>query len=222
MDAAVATKKLSTREKEELLREILGHKYSSAGNNLPVLSKIIDNIGYVDNAFTLAELVTFTNTILTGSRFLTVAASGASVLSIFLSPVSHLIAVINAWQTGHKMYAYRAVAYTLTAWAFNKSMPSGSPAVISNIRSGAPVRKQSVVQEYNKAWQDASRNLLGKINSGTISTRVPKEALKLILRAIADNSPQKLCEMLLRGVEDQFEAVPRITWKANYKIRYPH
>ena len=222
MDAAVATKKLTAREKEELLREILGHQYSSVGNNLPVLNKVIDNINYVDNAFTLAELVTFTNTILTGSRFLTVAASGASVLSIFLSPVSHMIAEINAWQTGHKMYAYRAVAYTLTAWAFNRSMPSGSPAVISNIRSGAPVRKQSVVQEYHKAWQDASRNLLGKINAGTISTKVPKEALKLILRAIADNSPQKLCEMLLRGVEDQFEAVPRITWKANYKIRYPH
>lgn len=222
MNTALAANRLTSKEKEELIREVLGHKFNNAGNNLPVLKTIIDGIGHVDNVFTVAELITFSNALLTGSRFFTVLANGASVLSIFLSPVAHLITIINAWQTGHKMYAYRAIAYTLTAWAFNKPIPKSSFTVLSNLRTGQPVRKGTVIQEYNQVWQESSSKVLMKVQAGTIAKNVPKEAVKIILRALANNNPQKLCEMLLRGVEDQFETIPRFSWKANYKIRFPN
>lgn len=64
MSTAVATKKLTTKDKEALLKEILGHQYSSAGNSAPLLNKVIDYVGIANNAFTVTELVTFTNTLL--------------------------------------------------------------------------------------------------------------------------------------------------------------
>ena len=99
--------------------------------------------------------------------------------------------------------------------------PTASQAVIRNIRSGNLVRSPSVIQEYNKVWQEASRGVINKINSATISAQVPKDAIKIILRAIADDNKQKLCEMLLRNFESQFDPIPKITWNSNYKIQYP-
>ena len=82
-------------------------------------------------------------------------------------------------------------------------------------------RNPLVIQDYNKVWQEASWKVINKINSDTISTQVPKEAIKIILRAFADNNEQKFCEMLLRSFENQFDPIPKITWKSNYKIKYP-
>ena len=114
MDTKASVKKLSESEKEELLKEILGNQYHTAGNNLPLLRKMIDRIGYVDNMFTVAELLPLFNRILS-LRIFGLVASGASILSIFLIPISSLINIVNAYQAGLRMYSYRAVAYTITA-----------------------------------------------------------------------------------------------------------
>lgn len=221
MNTNYVGRKLNNKEKQDLIKDILGDRYTDAGDNFPLLSKIIDNIGYVDNAFTLAELLTYTNTMISGSRFLMFAASSASVLSIFLSPVSNMIAIINAWQTGHRMYAFRAVAYTITAWVYDKPTPAASPAILSNIRSGGLVRDESIVKEYADAWREASLSTLVKIKTGLASSNIPDKALKNILRTLSDNNPSKLSEILLVGFEDQFGAIPKMTWKSNYKILYP-
>lgn len=152
MDAAVITKNLTDKEKDQLLKEILGEKYNSAGDNLPVLKNVIDVIGYVDTSLTVAELLPIVNTILSGSRVLTVVASGASVFSIFLFPVASMISIIDAYQSGHKMYAYRAIAYTLTAWAYNKPIPPSSMRILSNLRTGNLVAREKIVNEYKQVW----------------------------------------------------------------------
>ncbi len=174
MNTAVVSKTLTKKEKEELIKEILGHRYTRAGNAIPLMNKVIDFVAISDNAFTVTQLVTYTNTLITGSRFVTAVANGASVLSIALMPVSNMISLINAWQTGHRAYAYRAIAYTVTSWVFNMPTPTSSPAVMRNIRSGGLVRSPSIIQEYNKVWQEASRSVINKINSATISAQVPK------------------------------------------------
>jgi len=46
------------------------------------------------------------------------------------------------------MYAYRAIAYTLTAWAFNKPLPQSSNKLLLNIREGGVVAQ--VVLYYLK------------------------------------------------------------------------
>ena len=51
MSAVVASKKLTRKEKEELLKKVLGSRYSNVGNNFPVFNAIIDGISITDNAF---------------------------------------------------------------------------------------------------------------------------------------------------------------------------
>ena len=148
MDASVATKVLTRSEKEEILKEILGNDYHKIGNNMPILMDAIDIISKTDNALTFAELIPGINTFVAGSRIFSVVSSGAAVLSIILFPISAMISVINAYQIGHKMYSYRAIAYTITAWAFGKPIPSSSQRVLHNVREGRVVAKTRVLGEY--------------------------------------------------------------------------
>ena len=51
------------KEREELIKEILGHRYTHTGNTIPLMNKVIDFVGIADNAFTVTQLVTYTNTL---------------------------------------------------------------------------------------------------------------------------------------------------------------
>ena len=64
MNAVAETKKLTDKEKDDLLKEVLGKDYATAGNNLPLLKGLIDKIGSVDNLFTISELLPIVNRIL--------------------------------------------------------------------------------------------------------------------------------------------------------------
>jgi hypothetical protein len=217
---AVATKKLSVREKDELLKEILGKDYAVAGNHLPFLRDMIDNVGYVDNFFTLAEIIPILNKIF-ALRIVSITASGASVLAIFLFPIGALISLINANETGVRMYSYRAIAYAITSWAFDKPILPGSKRVMSNIRSGSYQTPKSRIPKREQAWQKSSQDALNKMRSVAAEKNIPIKGLKAFFRMISDNNPQKCCEMLLRGFEKEFSGAPLPIWRANYSIKYP-
>lgn len=221
MDTKASVKKLSESKKEELLKEILGNQYHTAGNNLPLLRKMIDRIGYVDNMFTLAELLPLFNRILS-LRIFGLVSSGASILSIFLIPISSLINIVNAYQAGLRMYSYRAVAYTITAWAFNKPVQSCSQKILANIKTGWPKVQNNQIGDYHKAWKSASDDVTRKLDITARSNNIPKDALKAFLRIISENSEQKLCEMILKGFEKEFSFIELKSWQSNYFIRYPN
>lgn len=221
MNTAVISKKLSEKEKDDLLKEILGTEYSSAGNNLPVLKSAIDIIGHFDTAFGLAELIPLINTALSSSRIFGLVVSGSSIFSIFMFPVASMISVINAYQVGHQMYSYRAIAYTLTAWAFGKPFPVSSQRILSNLREGNLVAKQKKVNEYKQLWQKTSQSVLTKLSTELRSKNIPKEAVQVILRAISNDNPQVLCELFLKGFEDKMSHITQLTWKSNYSIKFP-
>lgn len=213
--------KLSDKEKDDLLKEILGSEYSASNTNLPVLKKSIDLISNIDTAFTFAELIPAINSVLAGSRILSVVGSGASVFSIFLFPVAAMIDVLDAYQVGHRMYALRSIAYTVTAWAYGNSIPASSMRILSNIREGKVVVKQQIVNEYKQLWAKTSQDVLNKLNVQLATKAIPKEAMQIALRAISNNDAKQLCEMLLKGFEDKLSNIEKITWKSNYSIKYP-
>lgn len=221
MDASVATKVLTRSEKEEILREILGNDYHKIGNNMPILMDAIDIISKTDNALTFAELIPGINTFVAGSRIFSVVSSGAAVLSIILFPVSAMISVINAYQIGHKMYSYRAIAYTITAWAFGKPIPSGSQKVLHNVREGRVVAKTRVLGEYKEVWRKTSAAVMSQLNIEIASKNIPKEAVQVAFRAIGKNNEQTLTEMILKGYEEEFDAIGKLSWKSNYDIKFP-
>ena len=204
-----------------MLREILGEKYSSVGNNLPLLKNAIDTIGYIDTSFSAAQLLPYVNTLITSSRLMVFVGSSASFISIFFFPVAAMISVINAYQVGQQMYAYRAIAYTLTAWAFNKPIPNSSQRILLNLRSGSLVVSQSDVTEYKKLWAITSRAVLSKIDIELRLKNIPKDAMKVVLRSATNNNEQALCELIMKGFESNMSNITNITWKRNYNIRFP-
>lgn len=221
MSTAVATKRLSDKEKEELLKDVLGKDYATAGNNLPLLKSLIDKIGAVDNFFTIAELLPLFNKIL-AIRAFSVVASGASVISIFLIPISALISIIDAYQSGRRMYSYRAIAYAITSWAFKKPAQSSSKKLLLQAQTGFPKVPANELIEYERSWKKASQDVLLKINSIATENNIPKEVLQVFLRAVGDNNEQKLCETLMKGFEKQFSFIEGKVWKSNYTIKYPN
>lgn len=215
---------LSSKRKDELLKEILGAKYYTAGKNLPALAKVIGFVGDANDFFTLAELIPKINMVLSSSRVLSVVSSGASIFSIVLFPVSSMISIINAYQSGLRMYSYRAVAYTITAWAFDKPIPLSSKTIIHNARNSAPVRPESEILEMNKIWQKTSHSVVSELNNAVLTNNVSKDIIKILLRALADNNEQKLCEIIIKGYDSHITSFHvKQVWQSNYRlIKYPN
>ncbi len=222
MDAILVNKNLSEKEKEAILREILGKDYTSVGNNLPVLKNVIDIVGHVDTTFTLAELIPIINSTLAGSRIIVLVSSGASVFSIFMFPVAAMISVINAYQVGYKMYAFRSIAYTFTAFAFNKPIPRSSRKILWNMSRGIVIAKKDEIVKHHEIWAQTSKKVITKLNSDLLSKNIPKDAMEILLRAIANDNEQKLCELILKGFEKELPSTARMVWRSNYSVKFPN
>lgn len=223
MNTVNTSPNLSEVEKEKLLRELLGNDYQTSGNNLPVLKKAIDVIGHTSDAASFAELIPLLNSAMMNIRILSVISSGASVLSVVLFPISTMIDIINAYQVGIKMYSYRAIAYTITAWAFSKPIPKSSQRIILNSQTRFPVASREQIQEKHSAWLKASQSATKELENYLNQNRIKKEVFQLLLRSLADNNEQKLCELFLKGFEKHFSDFhTKNVWRSNYSIRFPN
>lgn len=213
---------LTDKEKNEILKDALGSDYNAAGNNLPILKNVIDKIDLVDNGFSFVELIPVFNRIL-DLKIVSVVAEGASVLSIFLFPVSALIDILNAYETGARLYSYRGVAYTLTSWAFGDVPVHSSRTILNNLSAGrlVPPDLKYTIEMYNKAWKKAESDTLSKMNSITAQNKINPAYLKLFICALADNNRQKLCLDILRSFEKKLSFQDNIVWRAGYKLIYP-
>ena len=221
MNTVTLERKLTDKDKKELLKEILGKSYNNSGQNFRIFSNVIDYVGYTDTTLTLAELIPAANVYISGNAVISFAASGATVLSIALFPVAAMISVINAYQTGHKHYSLRAIAYTVTAWAFNKPVPVSSPRILRNIRSGIYVRGNSVENEYNKVWRNTSKEVIRILNSQAAIHKTSKAVLQLVFRAMVDNNEKKLCSLILKGFEKDLQYIEKRIWRSTLTITYP-
>ncbi len=223
METANTSKQLSDSEKEKLLKEILGREYQSSGNNLPILKKAIDLISNTSDVASVAELIPLLNSAMMNIRILAIVSSGASVLSIALFPVGAMISIIDAYQVGLRMYSFRAIAYTITAWAYDKPAPKSSQKIILNLKNGFPTASREQIKSMETAWSKSSASALKEINSYMVQSNIEKKVFQLLLRALSDNSEQKLCELFLKGFEKKISDFPsKNVWRSNYSIRYPN
>ena len=208
-------------EKKKIIKEILGGEYHAAGKNFQMYSKLIDYVTNTSDALTLAELLPSLSAFL--SRPMASAfVSNISFLGVILFPFAQIIKAANAYETGHRMYSYRSVAYTITAWAYDRPLPSGSQRILSNARTGLVKGNINVVQEYNKVWMETSANVIKKLKAMSTEARVPEKHLKAIIKAFSDNSMDKLCRDILMSFEDQLNTTVRNMWRSNYSVCYPH
>ena len=218
-----SSKKLSEVEKKQLVKEILGSDYNKIGNNWPIFSRVLDYTDKTADTFTMAQLIPGLSRFVAGSATISIVGSTAGVLSIFLMPVGHLVAIINAWQEGHRTYSYRSIAYTITAWAFNQPRPVNSNRIISNVRSSTYGQNKRVIPEYKDVWRKTSLSVIQILDKLLLEKKLEKKHLQFILQALGNGSPQQLCLLLMRGMEDRIDGyTQKIVWKKNYTIAYPH
>lgn len=207
-------------EKKKLITEILGHNHSAVGKNFPTFSKLIDGIDKFNDAISFAELIPSLNTLLS-SPIASSVVSHASFIGVLLFPVSQTINLINANQAGHKLYSYRAIAYTITAWAFGHPVPMQSARILSNIHSGQVVQSSGATQEFNQVWRTTSNSVIQQLNQLPAKTNITKKHVLAIFRALGNNNPDTLCLEILKSFEpDIKDFASKIVWKSNYKIGY--
>lgn len=128
--------------------------------------------------------------------------------------------MINAKETGHKLYSYRCIAYTITAWSFGHPIPKKSATILKNIFSGNIVQRAGTDKEYNEIWQKTSQSVLRQLEKIVISKNVPKRNLQLIFRAIGNDDPNTLCLEIKKGFENKLSYSERLVWKSNYRVNY--
>lgn len=211
---------LNEAEKRRIITEVLGENHNVVGKNYKVLSAFVENIAKTSDALSVAELLPYLNSILlrpTATAFI----SNLSFVSVLLFPLGQLINMVNAYQVGHRMYAYRSIAYTITAWAYNRPVPSGSPQILHNIRTGDIRRGSDTITEYNKVWKETSSSVIKKLDLMALEYKVPKDKLKVIFRVFGENRMDKLCRDILVSFENQLNTTYRNVWRSNYSVCYP-
>lgn len=215
----MAYRKLSDAEKKQLLKDVLGENHSSVGQNFPVYSKLIDKLDKFNDIVAIAELLPGVNALASGPGIGAII-SHASFIGALFFPFSQIVNVINAKETGHKLYSYRCIAYTITAWSFGHPLPKQSATILKNIFSGNIVQRVGVDKEYNAIWQKTSQKVVRHLEETVILKRIPKRNLQFIYRALGSDNPNTLCQEIMRSFESKLSYAERLVWKSNYKISY--
>jgi len=213
---------LTDKEKKELIKKTLEDSTLATGNHFPAFSKMMDGLGHVNDALSLAELIPALNVYLSGTVVGTFA-SGASFAGYILFPFQQIINLINANETGFLMYSYRAISYAITAWSFDKPVLSKSTRTISNLKSGSisVVKSHNDLAIYHKTWWEASTKTINGLKNTCIERNIQPNHLKAIFKSFGDGKPEKLCHLLLTGFESQFGHTTKHIWRSTYSIVYP-
>lgn len=180
---------------------------------------MMDGLGTFNDVLTFAELAPVLSTWLSG----TVVSSIVSVASFsgtILFPFQQMINLVNANETGLRGYSYRAISYTITAWAFDKPRPISSPRILSNLKSG-PYTSVKSIDEYNKVWKETSISVIAKLEQICLQKKIKKHHLKTIFKALGQGSQEKLSVMILKGFEKEFSHVTKHIWASNYSVVFP-
>jgi hypothetical protein len=189
--------------KKELIKGTLASDFNLRGERLAVLGKAIDIIGYADNALSLAEVAGLIaeGTVMSG------VAAGTSIVSAILFPIGATIELMNDWEAGQRLAGMVAVAYTVTAWAFDDPIPGLPPRVQQNIKASGLGNE---IPAYQQAWKDASGATLKSL-AEMIAKKpgVSKQSFQVLFRAIGDDNRQALSKALIKGFEKNVNGVEK-------------
>ncbi len=206
---------LSRLQQKEVVKRILEQEFDLRGDRARVLSRAIDIVGYTDNAATLLEIAG----LLGRSALATAGAEALAIGSIVLFPVGAIISLINAAETGERMYGMRAIAYTTTAWAFGDAIPDKSSRIIENVKAGP--HTPDTLRSYHKAWSEASKSAVRELEDTVRKLKTRSNSYQILLRALGEDNRQKLCRTLLDGFTPQLRGTALKVWNSNLSILYP-
>ncbi len=138
---------------------------------------------------------------------------------------------LNVSDKDIRMYGMRAAAYSTTAWAFNKPMPSSSPT-IRGFHKAQPKSPQQM-NRLDQFWMQSAKAAKAaqerfadeKFGGPSVAREKKLEAWKIALRTRADDSPAKLSKALMAelgelSLEKTIPATKKI-WESQLSVLYP-
>lgn len=211
--------KMNDLEKKEIIKGVLGANHNAVGKHFPIYSEMMNGLGTFNDVLSFSQLVPALNTWLSGAVVSSVV-SAASFSGAILFPFQQLINVVNASETGLRAYSYRAISYTITAWAFDKPMPISSPRILSNITT-PPYTSTKSIDEYHKVWRETSTSVIRKLEQVCLQKKINKQHLKTVFKALGQGRQEDLSVLILKGFEKEFSPVSKQIWASNYSTVFP-
>ncbi len=146
--------------------------------------------------------------------------------SVFITGISSTLAWYGAITTNTDMYAVRAWAYTVTAWAMGKRRPLSSPYMMHKFEDFSSPGK---VELRRQAWDKMSRKTWIELESMHMKYGKSKKMMQLFIQLLADKQPrgssieQKICYRLLTSRISDFygSRTKEDNWKQGYDVLYP-
>jgi len=206
--------KLSPTEKQLTIQEVLKGKYDLRGEDFEIAKEIAEKLHEIGAGTEIVEIINF----LSHGGLLSKIATGLSIIGNIMTPIFSAIEILNAPQTDQRQYGMRAVAYTITAWAFEQGIPEQSKTILDKLTTFYP----QTASRYPSAWKDASNSAIKEIDRKAKHLGLSKQAYRMLLRLLGDDSPQKLCLQLLQAMEEKLDSdVERMGWKSQYQVPFP-
>ncbi len=174
--------------KKDRIIKSLQHDYHVSGNQLHILGKAIDIVGYSDNVLSLLEIVGLE----------VVFAPGVAIAAGILSPIGNVLTLLEVNETDTRIVAMVAEAYVVTAWTFDDPIPSLPASVRQNVRGSYQAGE---LPRYQEVWDKASQVVVSKLNAAASKAGASKKSLQVLYRAATDDNRQSLCRTLLNGFD---------------------
>jgi hypothetical protein len=179
-------------EKKALTKNTLANDFRLSGHQLELLDKSITIVGYTDTAFSLTEIAG----LIAKWSALAVAGTAVSYANLLLTPVGLTIAFINADNFSLRPIGMAAVAYTITAWAFDDPIPSGMPPSLH--KQDHAVGRGTQTSEYQASWQTATNATLRNLKEMVAKNPdISEKSYKVVYRAVGNDDRKALCKILL-------------------------
>lgn len=202
---------LSDKEMEDIFGELI----ESLPSNLK--GDALSFLRYVGLGTTVIQVVGGLEIFAVGAW----AGAGPPVLALRM-----VLAWMSAWEVNTRMYGYRAWAYAITAWAFDKPRPQSSPERMKQFKAFSP---DSTIRRREEAWSDSVERTVHTLQTEFRKRKMTKKAYQTALKFIGHtnkdhygNLQQKLCHALLKDCEKDFRGVNKDSWKDGYSLLYPN
>jgi hypothetical protein len=141
------------------------------------------------------------------------------IIAALAFPVHATIKLVNAWEFGQRLTGLRAVAYGITAWAFDEAVPSPPPYIRANISPGslqgprqatsdyarqAFAREEDEVQANLKAWRDACQAAYKSMDEEVEKKGGDPDDLKTVFVLLGDGDRNTLARRLMTVMAERY------------------
>ena len=216
----VASRHLTEEDKKKLNFASLNHEYRLNTEQQNLISYFINYYGYSDNATLLADIADFS----INNTLLTTIYSGANIsaIRVNLNKKCRTLLSTNTNDNELKFYLLRAIAYAITAWAFDDVKPKESRQVLFNLHHGMPAANQASLVDYADAWKLTVNEIYDQLYAETYHRNIQKDSIQLLLKAICNGKRINLCLKLLNGFEREIGGSIVSIWRSYYSVFYPN